>query len=102
MHGQCRRANSRAALEPLLVRVQEDTNDLAGLYRWDDSACHLLLLSRDGEAIPINRVMDRITAERRLRSQCHIDCAGHEDPADAGVRALLALVASNARDRVSQ
>ncbi len=86
-----------AALDVLVIGVPENIYYLTGLDHWGYFACHLLLLTRDGEAILINRAMERITVQNQVFNARYVGYADHEDPGDVGARALRELGASNAR-----
>ena len=90
-------AMRKAGLDCLVIGVPENIYYLTGLDHWGYFACHLLLLTQDGESILINRAMERITVENQVRNARYIGYADDEDPADAGVRALRELGATDAR-----
>lgn len=90
-------AMREASLDCLVIGVPENIYYLTGLDHWGYFACHLLMLTQDGEAILINRAMERITVENQVCNARYIGYADHEDPADAGVRALRELGAGDAR-----
>ena len=90
-------AMKEAGLDCIVIAVPENIYYLTGLDHWGYFACHLFLLSRDGEAVLINRAMERITVENQVHDARYIGYADDEDPADVGVRALRELGASDAR-----
>ena len=90
-------AMRKAGLDCLVIGVPENIYYLTGLDHWGYFACHLLLLTQDGESILINRAMERITVENQVRNARYIGYADDEDPADAGIRALRELGATDAR-----
>ena len=75
-------------LDGLIVSLPENIYYLTGLDHWGYFACHLLIVSRDGEMILTCRAMERITVENQVGNARFIGHADTEEVSETALRAL--------------
>ena len=78
-------------LDGIVISVPENIYYLTGLDHWGFFACHMLVVSRDGDMILVCRAMERITVENQVSNARFFGHADHEDPVDHVLRALSEL-----------
>jgi Xaa-Pro dipeptidase len=86
-----RQCLARENLDGIVISVPENIYYLTSLDHWGFFACHLLIVSRDGDMILICRAMERVTVENQVTNARFFGHTDLEDPADYALKAISEL-----------
>ena len=86
--GAVRARLAAANLDGIVISVPENIYYLTGLDHWGFFACHLLIVSGNGELVLTCRAIERITVENQVGNAAFLGHADTEDIADYAVRAM--------------